>query len=147
MAIASTPSFQSNFATAVASLLGLVSSFSVVVTGVTASSRRLLAAGVNVGYTVNVATTTLTSTTTSLTNGAASLTSSLAVAYPGITIATPTVATPTPTPVPASSSSYAPIKSAANRQNMMGVNHLYGYTVSMTIIYIVVTVAVTIVVW
>ena len=113
-----------------------------VVTGVTASSRRLLAAGVNVAYTVSVATTTVSSTTTSLSNSAASLTSSLAVAYPGITIATPTVAAPSPTPVPASA--VAAAKSSAHRQSTMGVNHVYGYTFSMVVMYIVAT---TMVLW
>jgi hypothetical protein len=118
LAIAQTPTFKKNFASAVATTLGVPTS-SVNVTGVSqVSSRRALLAGIQVRY--NVVTTSAalaTALSAALSSNSGAVAGVLANTYTGVTVATPTVsansAAPTNAPVVSAMPTIAPVKSAA----------------------------------
>jgi len=116
LAIAQTPAFKTNFASAVATTLG-VPTTSVNITGVNqVSSRRSLLAGIQVRYIVAAPSAALaTALTTVLAASSGALVGVLANTYTGVTVAAPTVSANSATPTG------APVKSAAPRGVSLGV--------------------------
>lgn len=116
LAIAQTPAFKTNFASAVATTLG-VPTTSVNITGVNqVSSRRNLLAGIQVRYIVAAPSAALaTALTTVLAASSGALVGVLANTYTGVTVAAPTVSANSAAPTG------APVKSAAPRGVSLGV--------------------------